>query len=269
MPQLDREMPIHPQRAPRSAWLWVAIGTSLVALVSSGIARHAFSERDAADRRTQETADQLAGTTSRVGELTSQLGSVRATLVQSEEDRGRLERELNRSSLVAHEALQKLEEARKDLATDLDADVKQGNVLIRRRGNDLLIDVSEHVLFETGEAELGSHGKQVLLQVAKALGRFPNYQFQVSGHTDSARVVSKEVKEHFPTNWELSTARATAVVRYLQEQCGVAGNRLVAAGYAQFRPKASNATEEGRKQNRRIELAMLKEEQPDAGAPLK
>jgi chemotaxis protein MotB len=83
--------------------------------------------------------------------------------------------------------------------------------------------------------------------------------FQIGGHTDAQRIVSAEVREQYPTNWELSTARATTVVRFLAEKCGVPGSRLVAAGYARYRPVASNATEAGKQRNRRIEIALLKE----------
>jgi chemotaxis protein MotB len=71
--------------------------------------------------------------------------------------------------------------------------------------------------------------------------------------------VSPGVREHYATNWELSTARATNVVRFLEEKCGIPGRRLVAAGYAQHRPVADNATEDGKRRNRRIEIALLQE----------
>jgi len=68
------------------------------------------------------------------------------------------------------------------------------------------------------------------------------------------------VRDKYPTNWELSAARAITVVRYLSEQQGVPGRQLVAAGFARFRPVASNRTQEGRARNRRIEIAVLREQ---------
>jgi chemotaxis protein MotB len=78
-----------------------------------------------------------------------------------------------------------------------------------------------------------------------------------SGHTDGTRIVSSTTQEKFPTNWELSTARATNVVRFLQEQGKVPGAELVAVGFAEFRPVASNASAEGRRKNRRIEIVLV------------
>jgi chemotaxis protein MotB len=79
----------------------------------------------------------------------------------------------------------------------------------------------------------------------------------VGGHTDQMRVSNPETQERFPTNWELSTARATNVVRFLEDRGKLPGSRLVAAGFSQFRPVASNTTEQTRQQNRRIELVLL------------
>jgi chemotaxis protein MotB len=81
--------------------------------------------------------------------------------------------------------------------------------------------------------------------------------FQVGGHTDNQPIKSEEVKARFPTNWELSAARATNVVRFLEETAGIPGKRLVAAGFSEFRPMASNKKEKTRAQNRRIEIALL------------
>jgi chemotaxis protein MotB len=70
--------------------------------------------------------------------------------------------------------------------------------------------------------------------------------------------VSPTVLEHFPTNWELSTARATNVVRFLETEGGIPGDQLVAAGFASYRPAASNQSEAGRRRNRRIEMILFR-----------
>src|SRR5690606_19601564 len=102
-------------------------------------------------------------------------------------------------------------------------------------------------------------GKEFLHQVADSLRRLPRKQvFQVAGHTDSQRVVSKELLERFPTNWELSATRATNVTRFLQEKGRIPGRQLVAAGYAEHRPSSTNQSEAGRRKNRRIEITLLR-----------
>ena len=79
---------------------------------------------------------------------------------------------------------------------------------------------------------------------------------RVEGHTD-ATPISPERAEQFPTNWELSTARATTVVRFLEEQ-GIPGERLAALGFGEHRPLADNGTAIGRRRNRRIELVLTR-----------
>jgi chemotaxis protein MotB len=81
-------------------------------------------------------------------------------------------------------------------------------------------------------------------------------RIQVEGHTDNVRIVSS-LKKKFPTNWELSTARATEVVRYLQEAGGIAPKLLSATGYSEYQPVAPNDTDEGKHKNRRIEIVLL------------
>jgi len=81
-------------------------------------------------------------------------------------------------------------------------------------------------------------------------------RIQIEGHTDNVPIVSA-LKKRFPTNWELSTARATEVVRYLQEQGGLDPKLLSATGYAEYQPVAANDTDEGKRKNRRIEIVLL------------
>jgi chemotaxis protein MotB len=93
---------------------------------------------------------------------------------------------------------------------------------------------------------------------------------EVQGHTDNVPITGALAKR-FPTNWELSAARATNVVRFLQEQAKLDPTRLSASGYAEFRPKGPNDTAAGRRQNRRIEIVLVpvpvaeKPEAPPAG----
>jgi chemotaxis protein MotB len=112
--------------------------------------------------------------------------------------------------------------------------------------------VAEGVLFEAGSADLKPEGKVVLDSLADTLTGIPN-QLAVEGHTDDRPISTAQ----FPSNWELSTARASAVLRYLVARHGIAPARMSAAGYADQRPVASNATTGGRARNRRVDLAIL------------
>jgi chemotaxis protein MotB len=112
--------------------------------------------------------------------------------------------------------------------------------------------VAEGVLFDAGQAVLKPEGRMVLDTLADSLVGVPN-QLAVEGHTDDVPINTAQ----FPSNWELSTARATAVLRYLVEHHGIAPARLSAAGYADQRPVAGNDTSGGRARNRRVDLAVL------------
>ena len=91
--------------------------------------------------------------------------------------------------------------------------------------------------------------------VGEALKGYENKVIRVVGHTDNVQI-AKSLQKTFPTNWELSVARATTVVRFLQE-VGISPDSLIASGRGEYEPLASNDTEEGRKQNRRIEIILI------------
>jgi chemotaxis protein MotB len=99
-------------------------------------------------------------------------------------------------------------------------------------------------------------GQEVLLKLADTFKDNEDQNIVVEGHTDDVQIGSA-LLDRFPTNWELSTARATAVVRFLQEKGNIAPQRLTASGFSFYQPVASNETPEGRKQNRRIEIILV------------
>src|ERR1700733_2250367 len=122
--------------------------------------------------------------------------------------------------------------------------------IIDRRG--LVVQVlTDKLLFESGQATLQSAGDPLLNEVAQLLNLDRTHPITVEGYTDNVPIHSVE----FPSNWELSTARATAVVQYLISR-GVNDNRLGAAGYADLHPIASNATAAGRALNRRVDIVI-------------
>ena len=116
----------------------------------------------------------------------------------------------------------------------------------------MVILLPQDVLFESGSARLGGEGQSVITEVASVLAEFPDRRFQVEGHTDNVPISSAP----FASNWELSSARALAVVRLL-ESGGVAPENLSGAAYGEHQPVASNDTRDSRRLNRRIEIVML------------
>jgi chemotaxis protein MotB len=127
----------------------------------------------------------------------------------------------------------------------------------------VVIRLSGSYLFDSGRAELKPNSFGVLDALAAQLKLEPN-DIRVDGHTDSTPLVGSAL---YPTNWELSTARAVAVGRYLTEKDGVQATRLEAAGFGEFRPIASNDTREGRALNRRVEIHLLSSSAVDRPPP--
>jgi len=130
--------------------------------------------------------------------------------------------------------------------------VDSGKLKIRIQRGQMVVEMASNILFDVGKADLSDEGKVALGELAKILMTIPDRNFQVAGHTDNVPIESKK----FPSNWELSTARAVTVVKFLQEG-GVKPVNLSAAGYAEFLPAKSNDTEDGRSANRRIEITLM------------
>jgi chemotaxis protein MotB len=133
------------------------------------------------------------------------------------------------------------------------------DVTISQLQGKLTVNILDRVMFDSGEAELKPAGATVLRKVAAVLAQHPNIKVHVIGHTDNVPIRAA-ARNRFPSNWELSTTRATAAVRFLTEIAGVDPRRLGAVGYGEFRPVADNTTPEGRARNRRIAIVILSEE---------
>jgi chemotaxis protein MotB len=147
-----------------------------------------------------------------------------------------------------------LEKTRDQIVQDLATVGMQDSVNFRFEARGLVVTVvTDRVLFDIGADVLRPEGREVLDHLAGSLGRLPN-PVSVEGHTDNTPINGGG---RFPTNWELSTARATSVLRYLVEAHHLPAPRLSAAGYADQRPIAENASAEGRTANRRVEIVVL------------
>ena len=168
----------------------------------------------------------------------------------------RLESQLASLSREKEQELQRLRSTYDTLVTDLKSEIDQGQVTITKMADRLSVSMIDKILFSSGEADITAQGVKVLERVGNVLKNTENKVIRVEGHTDNVPVSSR-LAEKFATNWELSTARATNVVRFLQDKVGVAPVRLEAVGMSESHPVATNKTSAGRSQNRRIEIALL------------
>lgn len=151
--------------------------------------------------------------------------------------------------------IQELTRARTDLAKSLESEIAKQDAAIRLVRDQLAVTMSEQVVFKSGQTALTPDGQKLLKQLAETLKTIPDKHIQIEGHTDS-KGIGPKLRDRYPTNWELSTARAASVVRYLVQEGGLGRENLTAVGYADTRPVAPNDTKTGRKANRRIEIVL-------------
>lgn len=127
---------------------------------------------------------------------------------------------------------------------------KELNVEVSERG--LVIHIMEQALFREGSADLEDGAQQTLDLIGSQLRNMENH-VRIEGHTDNKPISTAR----FPSNWELSSARATAVVKYFVNSFDIMPTRLSALGYGEFRPIAPNNTDENRSKNRRVDIVVL------------
>ena len=149
---------------------------------------------------------------------------------------------------LAAEIKKKVKEAQKN--NNGEGDLEQLKFIVDKRG--LVLRFSERFFFDSGEASIHPEVIPMLNIIAQTLEKIPNH-IRIEGHTDSVPICTPK----FPSNWELSTARATSIVHYVLTHYHFEPTRLSAAGYGEFRPIAPNKTYEGRSQNRRVDIVIL------------
>lgn len=195
-------------------------------------------------------------------ELSKAITDLRQKVSEKEQRIKELESEIAKLSEEKQKALEEKEKAIAELkgtynklVNELQEEIKKGEIEVTQLRDKLTLSMVEKILFDSGSAEIKKEGKKVLDRVVEILKNVKERQINIEGHTDNVPI-SPRLAQRFPTNWELSTARATNVVRYLQEK-GIDPALLSATGYAEYRPVASNDTEEGRAKNRRIEIVLV------------
>jgi len=189
---------------------------------------------------------------------TANVASLKKDKEMTQMEKDALQAKVNELTQKAEKAeqLEKATQTYQDLQKKLEKEIQEGQVQITEMKNRLTMTMVDKIIFPSGSAEISKEGKKVLDKVVSILKDVKDKRIQVEGHTDNLPIVSS-LKKRFPTNWELSTARATEVVRYLQEDGGLDPHLLSATGYAAYMPVASNDTDEGKHKNRRIEIVLL------------
>jgi chemotaxis protein MotB len=240
----------------RGSWLCVVA----IALCGCGVSRSEYDakvqeataakqEADAAKQQVAQLQQQVTSDDAQVAQLKGALGMAQAQAITDDQKQALDD---------AKHALQEAQDRGK-LLDDLQAKFKRmidaGHLKVTTRHGRIVLQLHNDILFATGEAELKPDGKQAVSEVAATLRGVSLKRFQVAGHTDSEPITT-ETKKTYPTNWELSSARAIAVVKLLVSG-GVEPGVLSAAGYGPYDPVATNATPDGQSKNRRIEITLV------------
>ncbi|MBF0287979.1 MAG: OmpA family protein [SAR324 cluster bacterium] len=174
---------------------------------------------------------------------------------QEEELRRQLESYQNESEEL-QERFQEDHQARQDMVMSLRDQLESAKVKVMELSNRVAVRLDETLLFDSGKSYIKASGFKVLKKIGAVLKKIHDRHIQVEGHTD-ARRIGGTLKKKFPTNWELSAARAANVVRYLVDEIKIEPNRISASGFGPYQPIADNKTPEGRQSNRRVEFALL------------
>jgi chemotaxis protein MotB len=273
-----------------------AMFLSLTACVTQGTFDKKAEEATKLRRDWQDESAKRAALEKKVEALQAEIASLQEKIRANEATLSSKESELraSRDRLVELQGLvdelskskKKLEAAKAELekktseyeqlASALRTEIDAGRVELTELRGRTTVKMKDKILFASGSATIGPDGRVALRKLADALRGLQGKTLRVEGHTDN---VPTGNSGPFPSNWELSAARALAVVHFLQE-AGVDPTRLSGAGYAEYQPIAQNDTPEGRSQNRRIEIVLAPIEgavatpaapaqQPPAAAPAK
>ena len=154
------------------------------------------------------------------------------------------------------EIIRLLDDTKKTIETSLKDQIAKQEIEVVNMEDKLKVIFIDKILFDSGSSDINKSGKKLLSRMAGFLRDNKKQHIMIEGHTDNLPLKAR-LKKRFASNWELSTARAAAIARFLQKKGGLDPKRLSACGYSSYRPVAPNNTKKGRRQNRRIEIILF------------
>jgi chemotaxis protein MotB len=240
----------------KQAWIVAGVLTALLGCSLFGLAYwYRGTELD-------QVAQQLAAArrTATAGE--AQVNTLKTTLAAAQSQIAGQRAALDQAGVRIAELQRQTEDVQRSHQTmqdEMRRALESKDVTISDLQGRLTVDILDRIMFDSGEAQVKPEGQEVLRKIGAVLAQYPNRQIHVIGHTDNVPIRASS-RGKYASNWELSTARATAAVRFLAEQGGVDPRRLGAVGYGEFHPLADNTAPEGRAKNRRIAVVVLSEE---------
>lgn len=193
-----------------------------------------------------------------IEELTLSLGKAQSVIRQKDSTIGKLTLDLGLTQAMIREkenTISDLDKTRREIETSLKEQIAQKDIKIEEIEGKLRVTFLDKILFDSGSTKIKDGGKEILLTLAESFGADTDKTIVVEGHTDNIEI-GYPLRKRFPSNWELSTARAASVVRFLQEKANISPERLTASGFSFYRPVVPN-DKDTRSQNRRIEIILV------------
>jgi chemotaxis protein MotB len=200
--------------------------------------------KGASEEANQSQQTTIEALRNQLADQTQEIARLKGALLVTEEEAAKRERELQEAT-----------QTREDLIGKLEKEISEGSIKISQLKDKLSVEIVDKILFPSGSDQITGEGKGVLKKVSDILKGVKENNIRIEGHTDDVPIGAK-LKDRFPSNWELSTSRATQVVRYLSDQ-GIDPQKLHAVGLSQYHPVTSNETPEGKQRNRRIEIILF------------
>jgi len=194
---------------------------------------------------------------SRSDSLSQSIVELRGKVADLDAENGKLKAE-NARLAKAKEQVQKVSSTYENMIEKMKSEISKGQVTISELKGKLTVNMVDSILFDSGKAEVKKGGLEVLGKVISILKDVKDKSIRIEGHTDNVPI-SRSLAQRYPTNWELSAARAINVARYLQDE-GIDPGQLSAVAYGEWKPVAENDTPEGRAKNRRIEIVLVPKE---------
>jgi chemotaxis protein MotB len=224
-----------------------------------------FLARGKANSAARIATQDLKASQARIAALTAEKEQLATDKAQLESEKTQLEtvkseldsvkRELAKSTHAEEDEIAALKGISDKIQDKMKDEIAHGDIHLEQAGSRLRVVFADKTLFDPGEVQVCKRGESVLMHVAEVLAGIPDQQIQVAGHTDRAPINGK-LAAQYPTNWELSVARATNVVRFLAEKAKLPAQQLIASGHSEYQPIASNKSAVGRARNRRIEILL-------------
>ncbi|HXE95009.1 MAG TPA: DUF6744 family protein [Dongiaceae bacterium] len=187
--------------------------------------------------------------------LTANINGLRQQVAELKVENGKLNDQISELQKAKEEKVKEVSGTYEQLLANMKNEIAKGQVTISELKGKLTVNMEAAILFDSGKADVMPEGLEILGKMVETLKNVKDKAIRIEGHTDNVQITGG-LTRIFPTNWELSAARAINVTKYLQQQ-GIDPVNLSAAAFAEYKPVADNSTKEGRAKNRRIEITLV------------